>query len=193
MSQTLLLNLRNLACGYQNQRVVQNLNLHLNAGDIGCLLGSSGCGKTTTLRAIAGFEPVHEGEIQLAGETISSAGFTLAPEKRRIGMVFQDYALFPHLSVAENIAFGIRKHPQKDRITEELLELVNLKKTSASASPMSCPAASSNVSPSPAPWRRNRSCCCSMNRSPTSTANCDASSVMRYAIFSRLAAPVRSW
>ena len=127
MSQPLLLNLRNLACGYQDQRVVQNLNLHLNAGDIGCLLGSSGCGKTTTLRAIAGFEPVHEGEITLAGETISSAGFTLAPEKRRIGMVFQDYALFPHLSVAENIAFGIRKHPQKERVTEELLELVNLK------------------------------------------------------------------
>lgn len=111
MSHELLLNLRNLACGYQDQRVVQNLNLHLNAGDIGCLLGSSGCGKTTTLRAIAGFEPVHEGEITLGGETISSAGFTLAPEKRRIGMVFQDYALFPHLSVADNIAFGIRKHP----------------------------------------------------------------------------------
>ncbi|RWW90942.1 hypothetical protein BHE74_00001309 [Ensete ventricosum] len=127
MSQPLLLNLRNLACGYQDQRVVQNLNLHLNAGDIGCLLGSSGCGKTTTLRAIAGFEPVHEGEISLAGEVISSAGFTLAPEKRRIGMVFQDYALFPHLSVADNIAFGIRKHPQKDRVVAELLELVNLK------------------------------------------------------------------
>ena len=58
MSQPLLLNLRDLACGYQGQSVVQNLNLHLNAGDIGCLLGSSGCGKTTTLRAIAGFEPV---------------------------------------------------------------------------------------------------------------------------------------
>lgn len=127
MSQPLLLNLRNLACGYQDQRVVQNLNLHLNAGDIGCLLGSSGCGKTTTLRAIAGFEPVHEGEISLAGEVISSAGFTLAPEKRRIGMVFQDYALFPHLSVADNIAFGIRKHPQKERVVAELLELVNLK------------------------------------------------------------------
>jgi ABC-type Fe3+/spermidine/putrescine transport system ATPase subunit len=60
MSQPLLLNLRDLACGYQGQSVVQNLNLHLNAGDIGCLLGSSGCGKTTTLRAIAGFEPVHK-------------------------------------------------------------------------------------------------------------------------------------
>ncbi|WP_397451679.1 ABC transporter ATP-binding protein [Pseudomonas sp. NA-150] len=126
MTQALLLNLRNLACGYQDQRVVQDLNLHLNAGDIGCLLGPSGCGKTTTLRAIAGFEPVHEGDISLAGEVISRAGFTLAPEKRRIGMVFQDYALFPHLSVAENIAFGIRNHPRLQQVIDEMLELVNL-------------------------------------------------------------------
>jgi iron(III) transport system ATP-binding protein len=126
MSHPLLLNLRNLACGYEGQRVVQDLNLHLNAGDIGCLLGSSGCGKTTTLRAIAGFEPVHAGDITLAGEVISRPGFTLAPEKRRIGMVFQDYALFPHLSVAQNVAFGIRKHPRVQQVTDELLELVNL-------------------------------------------------------------------
>ncbi|MAB97221.1 MAG: iron ABC transporter ATP-binding protein [Pseudomonadaceae bacterium] len=126
MSQSLLLNLHNLSCGYHEHKVVQDLNLHLNAGDIGCLLGPSGCGKTTTLRAIAGFEPVHTGEIQLAGDVISSPGFTLAPEKRRIGMVFQDYALFPHLSVAENVAFGIRKLADYVRRTEELLELVNL-------------------------------------------------------------------
>ena len=104
-----LLNLRDLSCGYPGHTVVQNLNLHLNAGDIGCLLGPSGCGKTTTLRAIAGFEPVLEGEIQLAEQVISKAGFTLAPEKRRIGMVFQDYALFPHLSVRQNVAFGLQK------------------------------------------------------------------------------------
>jgi iron(III) transport system ATP-binding protein len=126
MSSPMLLKLKNLACGYQDQRVVQDLNLHLNAGDIGCLLGSSGCGKTTTLRAIAGFEPVHEGEIILDGEIISRAGYTLAPEKRRIGMVFQDYALFPHLTVAENIAFGIRNHPRLTQLTTEMLELVNL-------------------------------------------------------------------
>lgn len=125
MSQ-LLLSLRGLACGYQGHRIVQALELHLNAGDIGCLLGPSGCGKTTTLRAIAGFEPVQEGEIELGGKVISRPGFTLAPEKRRIGMVFQDYALFPHLSVADNVAFGIRKHPECARITAELLELVKL-------------------------------------------------------------------
>ena len=121
-----LLQLRDLACGYGEQSIVQHLNLHLNRGDIGCLLGPSGCGKTTTLRAIAGFEPVHQGEIQLADTVISRAGFTLAPEKRRIGMVFQDYALFPHLTVAENIAFGIRKQPDCARIVDEMLELVHL-------------------------------------------------------------------
>jgi len=126
MSQPLLLSLRDIVCGFHEHKVVQNLHLHLNVGDIGCLLGPSGCGKTTTLRAIAGFEPVLEGEIQLADEVISRAGFTLAPEKRRIGMVFQDYALFPHLSVAENIAFGIRKHPERERITAELLDMVKL-------------------------------------------------------------------
>ncbi|MBH3338944.1 ABC transporter ATP-binding protein [Pseudomonas mendocina] len=125
MSQPLL-QLRGLNCGYQNHKVVQDLDLHLNAGDIGCLLGPSGCGKTTTLRAIAGFEPVLEGEIELDGEIISRAGFTLAPEKRQIGMVFQDYALFPHLSVAENVAFGIRKQANAERVTQELLELVKL-------------------------------------------------------------------
>ncbi|WP_439859247.1 ABC transporter ATP-binding protein [Pseudomonas sp. MBLB4136] len=126
MSHSLLLNLRDLSCGYHEHRVVQDLNLHLNAGDIGCLLGPSGCGKTTTLRAIAGFEPVVEGEIQLQDQVISRAGFTLAPEKRRIGMVFQDYALFPHLTVAENIGFGIRKQANCEQITGELLELVKL-------------------------------------------------------------------
>ena len=124
MNQTApLLLLRDLVCGYQEQKVVQELNLHLKQGDIGCLLGPSGCGKTTTLRAIAGFEPVQAGAIELNGEVISKAGFTLAPEKRRIGMVFQDYALFPHLSVEDNVAFGIHRDPNVARITAELLDL----------------------------------------------------------------------
>lgn len=127
MNQTApLLLLRDLVCGYQEQKVVQELNLHLKQGDIGCLLGPSGCGKTTTLRAIAGFEPVQAGAIELNGDVISKAGFTLAPEKRRIGMVFQDYALFPHLSVEDNVAFGIHRDPQAARITAELLDLVKL-------------------------------------------------------------------
>lgn len=121
-----LLELEGLSCGYNNQTVVSDLNLHLNQGDIGCLLGPSGCGKTTTLRAIAGFEPALTGTIKLAGNIISRNGYTLAPEKRRIGMVFQDYALFPHLNVEQNVAFGIRKHPNASKITSEMLSLVNL-------------------------------------------------------------------
>lgn len=126
MTSSMLLSLSDLACGYGQHAVVKGLNFHLKAGDIGCLLGPSGCGKTTTLRAIAGFEQVLSGEIKLAEQVISRQNFTLAPEKRRIGMVFQDYALFPHLTVAENIVFGISKHPQRARIVDELLSLVKL-------------------------------------------------------------------
>jgi iron(III) transport system ATP-binding protein len=126
MNPSPLLSLSALACGYAHQRVVQNLDLHLAPGEIGCLLGASGCGKTTTLRAIAGFEPVYEGQIQLSGQVISRPGYTLAPEKRRIGMVFQDYALFPHLSVAANVAFGLGKRTDAARVVAEMLELVKL-------------------------------------------------------------------
>ncbi len=126
MSAAPLLTLRNLSCGYHDHLVVQQLDLTLHEGEIGCLLGPSGCGKTTTLRAIAGFEPVVHGDIQLAGTLLSRPGFTLAPEKRRIGMVFQDYALFPHLTVADNVAFGIRQQANCAQITAELLELVKL-------------------------------------------------------------------
>ncbi|SFQ71739.1 iron(III) transport system ATP-binding protein [Halopseudomonas formosensis] len=125
MSQ-IVLELNHLSCGYDNHPIVQDLSLHLRAGDIGCLLGPSGCGKTTTLRSIAGFEPVTAGEIRLQGQVMSSPGQRVPPEQRRIGMVFQDYALFPHLTVAENIAFGISKHPERRRIVSELLELVKL-------------------------------------------------------------------
>lgn len=122
----IVLELNNLACGYDDQPIVQDLSLHLRAGDIGCLLGPSGCGKTTTLRSIAGFEPVAAGEICLQGKVLSSPSRRVPPEQRHIGMVFQDYALFPHLTVGENIAFGISKHPQRKRIVDELLALVNL-------------------------------------------------------------------
>lgn len=126
MNPTPLLELRDLACGFGQQRVVEQLHLQLQRGDIGCLLGPSGCGKTTTLRAIAGFEAVQQGAVLLEGQTISRPGFSLAPERRRIGMVFQDYALFPHLRVAENIAFGLGKQPHAPTLVAQMLELVNL-------------------------------------------------------------------
>ena len=88
--------------------VVRDLTLSLPAGHIGCLLGESGCGKTTVLRAIAGFEPLRAGRILLDGTVISTPDMQVAPESRRVGMMFQDYALFPHLTVAQNVAFGLR-------------------------------------------------------------------------------------
>jgi iron(III) transport system ATP-binding protein len=110
-----LLELRELHQRYDDHEVVRGLSFSLERGAIGCLLGPSGCGKTTVLRCIAGFEPVRGGEILLNGRTVSRPGFSLPPEKRRIGMVFQDYALFPHLSVIDNIAFGLHALPKAQR------------------------------------------------------------------------------
>ncbi len=118
----------NLSVAYGEQTIVQNVSFALETGGIGCLLGPSGCGKTTLLRAIAGFEPASRGEIRLHGAQVSGPGYTLAPEQRRIGMVFQDFALFPHLNVSRNIAFGLNglSGIERRRRVGELLELVEL-------------------------------------------------------------------
>ena len=107
---------------------VQGASLALNAGDIGVLIGPSGCGKTTLLRAVAGLEHVSSGEIRLASELVSSARVDVPPEQRRIGMVFQDYALFPHLDVARNVGFGLRHLNAADRASRvaQVLALVDL-------------------------------------------------------------------
>lgn len=109
--------------------VIQGLTMQLRHGRIGCLLGPSGCGKSTVLRAICGFEPIQAGEITLDKQVVSSPETTLAPEKRRVGVVFQDYALFPHLTNAQNVAFGLRDLPKKEALlkAEEWLERVGLK------------------------------------------------------------------
>ncbi len=110
------------------QAAVAGVSFGLHAGDIGVLIGPSGCGKTTLLRAVAGLEPVAGGDIKLSGQVVSSAAVNLAPEARRIGMVFQDYALFPHLNVGRNVAFGIHHLPKAQRAARvaEVLELVGL-------------------------------------------------------------------
>src|SRR6476661_922005 len=88
--------------GRQLHEIVHGLSFSLTAGEIGCLLGPSGCGKTTVLRAIAGFENLIDGRILIDGAELSSPGHSAAPENRQVGVVFQDYALFPHLSVQDN-------------------------------------------------------------------------------------------
>ena len=107
---------------------VGDVSFGLQAGDIGVLIGPSGCGKTTLLRAVAGLEAVSSGTIRLADQLVSSARVNVAPESRHIGMVFQDYALFPHLNVGRNVGFGIDALPRAERAARvaEVLELVGL-------------------------------------------------------------------
>lgn len=113
---------------YGTRQIIADLSFTLASGEIGCLLGPSGCGKTTALRCISGFEPIQSGEIRIDAEVVSRPGVMQAAEKRRVGMVFQDYALFPHLTVTQNIRFGLHKgssQTNQARVTE-LLQLVGL-------------------------------------------------------------------
>jgi iron(III) transport system ATP-binding protein len=123
-----VLNVNNISKSFGNQPVVKNLSLSLDKGTIGCLLGPSGCGKTTILRVIAGFEGIDAGEIRINDLIVSGRHILVPPEQRRIGMVFQDYALFPHLSVKDNVAFGLRNinGKKKEKRIDELLHLVRL-------------------------------------------------------------------
>ena len=124
-----LLVIDDLAVAYRGGGLVLDaLSLSLRRGEIGCLVGSSGCGKTTLLRAIAGFLPVTAGTIEIDGLVVSGPHFTSPPERRGVGLVFQDYALFPHLKVEDNIAFGLRGLGAQSRSTRlrEMLDLVGL-------------------------------------------------------------------
>ena len=124
-----VLELRNVSCAYGSGRpAIADISFSAREGDIVCLLGPSGCGKTTTLRAIAGFEPVTAGEIRLEGRLVSAPGHRIPTEQRRIGMVFQEYALFPHLRVRDNVAFGLQ-HLSADERTKQvgiMLDMVGL-------------------------------------------------------------------
>ena len=124
----MLLEVTGLTHSYDGNQVIAGLGFALERGAIGCLLGPSGGGKTTALRCIAGFEAAQGGEIRIAGRVVSGPGTMVPPEKRRIGMVFQDYALFSHLTVAGNIAFGLHAAPRAERTARvrELAELVGL-------------------------------------------------------------------
>ncbi len=122
------LHIEKLCVDLGGQPIVKDVSFQLQHGEIGCLLGPSGCGKTTILNAIAGFEPPASGQIFLAEKEVASSSSQLPPEERRVGMVFQDSALFPHLSVRQNIAFGLKGQSRSDikQRVEELLRLVSM-------------------------------------------------------------------
>lgn len=122
------LSVSNVSIEYSGRPAIEQVSLTLQAGQIGCLLGPSGCGKTTLLRAIAGFLSLDHGTITINGKTYSTVNNTQPPEKRQVGMVFQDFALFPHLTVERNVAFGIRSLPkdeQRQRV-DALLSMIGL-------------------------------------------------------------------
>ena len=124
------LDVRNVGVELQNKTVLGDVSLQLQQGQIASILGPSGCGKTTLLRVLAGFQPISKGEIYVHEKLFSKVGYSLAPEKRHIGMMFQDLALFPHLTVEENICFGLSalsKSEQQSRI-QHVLELTELNK-----------------------------------------------------------------
>jgi iron(III) transport system ATP-binding protein len=124
----MFLDLRNVDVRYGSHPAVANVTLSLAAGQIGVLIGPSGCGKTSLLRAVAGLERLAAGSVRMDGRLLADAHTHVDPERRRIGMVFQDYALFPHLSVGDNVAFGIAHlaRAERDARVHEVLERVGL-------------------------------------------------------------------
>ena len=122
------LEIRNIRRFFEGRAVVDDVSLTVLPGQVTCLLGPSGCGKSTTLRMIAGVEMQDSGTIHVDGKLICDTMFRVPPERREIGLMFQDFALFPHLSVADNVGFGLKKgtKAEKRKRIEELLERVDL-------------------------------------------------------------------
>lgn len=122
------LSLENIGFSYPKSEkpTLQGFNLSIQKGDCIGLVGASGCGKSTLLRLIAGLEPLETGSIILDAQVLSAPKLSVPPEKRHIGMVFQNYCLFPHLSVRNNIAYGIRQRQHKKERVNEMLALIDM-------------------------------------------------------------------
>ena len=125
-----MLSVSNLKISFDDNHVLDGFNLNLESGDIFALLGESGSGKSSALKFIAGLEKAQLGSVALDGNDLSDDGsHSVKPELREIGMVFQDYALFPHMTVFQNISFGINQLSKIEKTikVEQLLDLINLR------------------------------------------------------------------
>jgi len=122
------LELDQVSISIDGRQIIREVTLKLSEGEIGCLLGASGCGKTTLLRGIAGFEHISSGTIRIGGHTVSEPAAHVPPERRQVGMVFQDYALFPHLSISANIRFGLQhlSRGDRDRRVDEVASMLKI-------------------------------------------------------------------
>ena len=121
-----MVRLSGVSKSYGPVAAVQDVHLDLEPGKILALLGPSGCGKTTTLRLLAGFEHPDAGEVEIGGKTVAGKRAFVPPEKRKVGMVFQDYALFPHLTVEQNVAYGLQRSGKRKSRVAEVLGLAHL-------------------------------------------------------------------
>ena len=117
----LAVHIQNLSHSINKQKILNNINLDLEKEKIACILGPSGCGKTTLLKLIAGLEKVQTGQVFLNDKVVSSTNHHLKTEKRKIGFLFQDYALFPHLTVKENLNFAIQNDKRLNNDIEEII------------------------------------------------------------------------
>ncbi len=115
-----------LTKSYTEMPAVQNVDISLHQSDILALLGPSGCGKTTVLKLIAGLDTPETGTVEIGGNIVTDINIQVGPEKRKVGMVFQEYALFPHMNVSKNIAYGLPRSDQQQSIVKKMLNLVNL-------------------------------------------------------------------
>ena len=132
MSDDVVLKLKDIGKSFEDKAVLSKVNLELSRGKIASLLGPSGCGKTTMLRLIAGFDKPDHGSIEINGQEVSSPAKSIAPEERKIGLVFQDYALFPHLTVNQNLAFALDGWSSKQKAgkVEQLLKTTKMEEHS---------------------------------------------------------------
>ncbi|WP_413701380.1 ABC transporter ATP-binding protein [Psychromonas sp. KJ10-10] len=119
---------KDLNCFYQKNHILKNLDIDLQDNEIVCLLGESGCGKTTLLRAVAGLQAEVSGEVRINNRIVDNEKIKMSPEERKVGLIFQDYALFPHLNVFDNVAFSLTDmtKAEKANMVESVLSLVQL-------------------------------------------------------------------